>query len=282
MFTGYRIELENRRSLRASSQRLQFTLRDFDAPRTIDHSRWLRKENQGPMGSCRGWTRAHNAEISYKLANSGEETQFSALWCYIRAQAKDGLRGDVGATIAGGAWSALNDGHAFEETVPYPNPVRYTDKLPAEAFDEAKSYRCESQTLRKTYDEVRAYLAGNCGGIDFGGPWPLPIDRFRVMSKTGPFGGAGHAWAIVGYVDDADIDEWFELHDLEHPGTWKPDPQGRPSLVGFNQHNFDGAFLIRPTAAEALFRHQYSVLIGLSHMDVPEPVAYDFIGEGLF
>ncbi len=81
MFTGYAIEHENIRSLRASSKRLQFTLRDFDRLKTLDHSRWLRRENQGAMGSCRGWARAHNAEISYKLATGGDEAQFSAMFC---------------------------------------------------------------------------------------------------------------------------------------------------------------------------------------------------------
>lgn len=280
-FTGYPIELENRRRLRATSKRLQFTLRDFDAPKTLDHSRWLRRENQGPMGSCRGWCRAHNAEISHFLATGGEKVEFSALWCYLRAQAKDGLDGDVGATIAGGAWSALNEGHATEEVAPYPDPVRYTHDLPPEAFEDARGRRCQSQTLLKTYAEHYAYLAGNCGGIDFGGPWPIPIDADRVMRRLGPFGAAGHAWAIVGYVHDDDVGEFFEFHKIKWSGRWDNDPKGRPSLVGFNQHNYDGPFLLRPAAADALFRHPYSVSIGLSHMETPRPMAYDFVNEGL-
>lgn len=257
---GYRIDLEDRKALKAMCSPMPFTLKDFDGPDEVDHRSWQPVYNQGNMGSCRGWTRRINAELSYYYATRGKRINFSALWCYLMTQKRDGLLGaDQGSTIGNGAKMALEDGHALEETCPYPNPVRYTTNIPQAAFPEAEHYKEKSLTDIRSYEDALAFLGGLCGGIDLGAGWPLPIMNGELRSLTS-IGRSGHAWAICGHLSRKRF-------------------QNRPPLIAVNPHGY--SFLVYPEAFTQLLGHRYTVSVGLSHMSRPEPQSYDFLTEGI-
>jgi hypothetical protein len=265
-FSGYRIDLERPAAVRALCSPLLFSADDFDAPEEVDHSKWLRIEDQGQVGSCRGWTRSTNAEISYWCATQGLVTQFSAMWCYLRTQAYDRLLGrDVGSTIENGIRQALEDGHCPEKLFQYPRPARYSTEIPDGAAEAAKAFRSRSSTNIRTPADAHAFLAGLCGGIDFGGPWPLPI-RGGVLSNCNSFGPHGHAWSIAGYLEELG-------------------PDGKPFFKGINSHaetfGKAGTFKITWSALAQLLRHPNSVAVGISDMTVPKPRPYHFRSEGV-
>jgi hypothetical protein len=262
MFTGYRLDLERPTRLRARCGRLTFGLGDFEAPAAVDHRRWLRRENQGPMGSCRGFTRSTGAEISAYYATKGRVMQFSPMWCYLRCQAVDRLLGrDQGSTIESGVHVAIQEGHCPEEVFPYPNPVRYSTQIPRGAAEAAALYKSASATWIEDVEQGLAFLGGCCGAIDMGTRWPLPIGRDRVLRDISYAGPYGHAWSWCGYLDEKD-------------------DQGKPLSLGFNSHN-DGFFFITFRALVQLLRRPDTSAVGISHMTVPRPAPYDFLKEGI-
>lgn len=265
MNTGYAIEREDRRRLRGMSQRLRFTARDFTPPPAVDPRDWLRVENQGPVGSCRGFCRSTGAELAYYF-ETGRVIQYSPMWCYLRTQARDGLLGrDAGSTIEGGVKVALEEGHCTEQVFPYPG--RYTTRIPEGAAADAAHHKCQSSTWIDSADAAYAFLAGRCGAIDVGAGWPLPFDRSGVLRNLTSVGTqGGHAWSLVGYLAEQC-------------------PQGKPIFLMVNSHSSGwgkaGFGLIHWAALESLLRHRQTSAVGLSHMSVPEPQPYDFAREGL-
>lgn len=272
-FTGYRLDVEiaqgGRENVRAMSRPLGFTLRDFDPPEEIDHRGWYRIENQGSMGSCRGQCRAGGAEVTYRYATGGAIAQFSAMWCYLQAQRFGGLLGaDQGSTIEGGVKAALEVGHCPEDVFPYPQPVRYSTRIPQGAAEAAEIYKAGSSTWIESAEEAYTFLAGQCGTIDVGAPWPLPFGNDFILRdlRGGCGGGGGHAWPILGYLKELG-------------------PDGKPLFTAPNSWGRDwgreGWMFLTWTAVDQMLRRQDVCMAAISHLTVPKPAGYDFLTDGV-
>jgi hypothetical protein len=140
---GYRWDLEDKDRLYAGGVVFE-GFKSVAIPDEVDPRGWLRTENQGPMGSCRGHSLSTGCEFIYR-GIVGEVIQFSPMWCYLRTQKRDGLLGrDSGSTIENGVKVAVEEGVCTAAVFPYPNPVRYSTDIPAGAAEDAAKYRRRS------------------------------------------------------------------------------------------------------------------------------------------
>jgi C1A family cysteine protease len=252
MTYGYRIDLENKPALLAGAT--DFRALTYSAPEEIDPRPWHRIENQGSMGSCQGHALSSVCEMAYHIA-TGQVTQFSPLFAYYASQKIDGLLGsDNGSTISGGKDCAMKYGQCPLDVMPYPNPVRYTGKIPQEAFEAAEPFKIRSHSVCDSYADVFAYLASGQGGVEIGISWGLQpvngvVERFQS-------GGGGHAVSFLGYSP-------------------RKDSQGRNYLWLANSWGTDtwgvnGWAEVAPQAVDDMARHPHTVMIGLSDLTTPE------------
>lgn len=129
--------------------------------------------------NCQGHALSSVCEIAYYNASKGDIIQLSRWFAYVGTQKIDGIRGDQGSTISGGASLAKQYGICPEEVYPYPR--RYTYEITQAQYDAAKPYRLKTARRMETVDDVRKWLDGGLGGINIGVRW----------------GGGGHAVAII-------------------------------------------------------------------------------------
>lgn len=230
---------------------------NFSAPEEIDPRPWLRIENQGNMGSCQGHALSTVGEYAFYIA-TGKVTQFSPLFSYYATQKRDGLLGrDVGSTITGGMQCAMYDGLCPLEIMPYPNPVRYTGKFTAGAYEAAKQYLIGYGTRLRTERDVFNFIASGQGIVEIGIAWNNSMTpRNGVIETYSSSGGGGHAVAYAGY-------------------TRRKDSKGRNYYLLFNSWDVswgvNGVAEVAPSVVEAQLRANYTVMIGLSDLKTPEP-----------
>jgi len=257
-FTGYDPTIENRDAIKAGSTEIAFTMRDFSTPEEIDPRILMRHDKQGNMGSCQGFSLTNACECVWAIAQGGfsAERQLSQLFAYLESQRmSQGLLGrDAGSTIEGGLKVATQIGMLPEKylmySTPYPSNARtlVTDDMRMKAHP----YKIRSFTWLESYDDIFKYLASGVGAVHTGTVWN---DSFYakngVLDSISLRNGGGHATAWLGY-------------------SKRKDSRGRNYIWRLNSHN-DSWTEIAPSVIDALCRHQWTSIVGVSDLSTPGP-----------
>lgn len=193
---------------------------DYDKlPVSAGVAKWMKVEDQGQEGSCQGQARTSCMELAYWRQTQGSIIQYSRLYAYLSSQAVDGLVGDVGSSLTGGAQAAMKFGQALESDYPYgPYPRNGWVTVPAKVRELAKATTLSSYRVLRSYDEVMRWLVHGIGGCIIGLPitdaWesdPLKVDRYDPRARSP----GGHAMAWL---------DWSRDHEAG----------GRPYIDNFN------------------------------------------------
>lgn len=266
---GYRIDLERRDELARDAVDFRAHIDGlYAAPPEIDPRPWHRIENQGPMGSCQGHALSSVCEMAYHIATN-EVIQFSPLFAYYATQKIDGILGrDAGSTISGGLQCARQYGACPLDVMPYPQPVRYTGRIPPEAFEAAAPFRIRSHAICRSYDDVFAFLASGQGGVEIGIRWGAAMtpNNDGVVEQFRP-GSGGHAVCFLGYSRREDV-------------------RGRKYLWLANSWSEAwgdrGWAEVAPRAVDQMAQHPETVMIGMSDLSTPMPRKIDWLKESVF
>ena len=256
-FTGYPIELENRDEIANTATPMLFTMRDFQAPEEIDPRPLVRHDKQGNMGSCQGFSLTNSGEYLWALhaGSMSNDRQFSPLFAYLESQRLDGLLGrDRGSTISSGLKIARDVGFLraseLAYSTPYPSNAQslITDAMRSKAAE----FKIRSHTWLESYDAIFQYLASGSGAVHTGTLWNDSFySQSGVLESVSLRGGGGHATAWLGY-------------------SKRKDSRGRNYLWRLNSHQ-DSWTEIAPSVIDALCRHQYTSIVGISDLTTPGP-----------
>lgn len=271
-FSGYPIELENRDALREMSPPGIFkALADDDLPKKVDFRQALKIENQASMGSCQGHALSTCTEGCYFIATAGQQIELSRLFAYLGSQKLDGISGDRGSTLHGGAKLVTEFGLCLEADFPYPSPVRYPAgghrSIPAAAWEKAQAFRIKTTKFITEEPEVHQWLGSGAGLVEIGIAWGSAmepdsqgvIDSFRA-------GGGGHAVSLTGYLPCEEIGcDTPEGYVYILDNSW-----GRGWGV-------NGRAYVKPRAVRQMLEHRFTTFVGLSDMVDVKPRSVDFI-----
>lgn len=257
--TGWDPERENFDAIANSSTRFEITYGDFQAPEEIDPRKAVRHDKQLDMGSCQGFSLTNSGEYLWNIAvghtEYSNERQFSQLFAYLETQRVDGLLGsDTGSTIEGGIRIAKEIGFLKSQELPYktPYPRNARSVVTSEMRQKAGAFKIRSHTVIRSYDECFRYLASGVGALHTGTVWNNSFyGRNGVVEKISLANGGGHATAWLGY-------------------SKRKDSKGRNYLWRLNSHN-DSYIELAPSVVDELCRHRWTVIVGVSDMETPEP-----------
>jgi hypothetical protein len=270
---GYRIDIENREALQEESP--PFLLKLTAEPERVDPRPILVTEDQGSMGSCQGHSLSTCLEWCHYVATRGQYLQLSRLFAYLGSQRLDGIVGDNGSTLHGGAKLAKNYGICPENVLPYPSPVRYPGggwrSMPDSAWDAAKKYTIATAQFIQAEPQVKTWLAAGAGLVNIGIAWGAAMTPdSRGCIKSFRAGGGGHAVVLAGYVPDAAVGVdsgdsfWYLLHN-SHSKRW----------------GMSGWAYVAPRAVRQMIEHRFSTFVGLSDMDQVAPREIDFTKDSV-
>lgn len=228
---GLRLDLENADELAKNQFQGDIKLPPVDIgklPRTQGFSRVCLIENQGQEGSCRGHQTATCCEKATWAATRGGVVQYNRQFAYLSGQRLDGLMGDVGSSMTGGAKAAAKYGLPKEEIWPYTGvyPRRGWMDIPAEVWEAAKATTLVSYKILRSYEEVLQWIVYGIGGVGFGIGWNETaepnaqgrIENYRPGPPRGQREEAGHAVSVVDY--DKAVMSRGGLPYLKLPQTW--------------------------------------------------------------
>ena len=275
-FTGYPIELEKREELMEMSPPGLFkVMADDELPKRVDFRDVLQIEDQGSMGSCQGHALSTCVEGCYYIATRGTKTQLSRLFAYLGSQKIDGIMGDSGSTLHGGAKLSTGFGICPESVLPYPNPVRYPrgghNSIPAAAWDDAKAFRVKTTKFIEEEPEVKQWLGSGAGFVELGIAWgnAMTPDSKGAIMNFRP-GGGGHAIAFTGYLpcDEVEIEtpEGF-VYILDN--SWN------------RRWGINGRAYVAPRAVRQMLDHRFTTFVGLSDMVDVKPRSVDFTKDSV-
>lgn len=202
-------------------------------------STWLKIEDQNGFGSCQGNDLTTCVEIAYWLASGGDIIQLSRWFAYVATQKLyDGIYGDHGSTISGGARLAEEVGICPEEMLPYPTR-RYHQRFDQSHKDAGAPFRLKTFRRMQTVGDVRKWLDAGLGGISIGVRWGR---------------GGGHAVAIVetNGNDFVYANSWGEHWGDKGYGRWTQ------------------------REMSSLLRDSYTVAIGMTDMPEAKPRELDW------
>lgn len=276
-FTGYAIEQEDREGLAVNSVICK-TLSMGDLPDRVDPRRhpkfsegWLRVENQMSIGSCQGCSLTECAEYSW-VVGGGEVVQLSKMFAYLVSQMYDRITSDRGSTLSGGTKCVKEVGICTDATAPYPSRYPGHRWVTDEMKREAATYKMQSHTVLKSSDDVKRYIGSGIGIVHIGISWgrAMTPDSNGLIRSFSP-GGGGHAVVFCGYVPDSEVGHrstkgyWLLLKN-----SWST----RWGLKGFAY--------VDPSAVDQMLSHRWSVFVGRSDMDTPDPrpLPHDFTAPG--
>jgi hypothetical protein len=183
------------------------------------------------------------------------DRQFSQLFSYLEAQRLDGLLGrDAGSTINSGLKISKEVGYLelrhLEYKTPYPSNARtlITDGMRMRA----SSFRVRSSTWLESYDAIKNYMASGVGVCYVGSLWNQSLyGRNSVLESISMVNGGGHAYCFAGY-------------------SKRKDSKNRNYIWRLNSHN-DSWTEIAPSVIDALCRHQWTSIVGVSDLSTPGP-----------
>lgn len=274
---GYRIELEDREGIAASSTDCLFATFG-DVPLRVDPRKsplaekgWLKVENQGQIGSCQGQSLTECAEFCWATATGGNVIQLSRMYAYLRSQQFDDIRGDSGSTLSGGTKTA-KEGICLEAIGPYTSSYPGWNWITQAMTENAKNYKLKTHSVIRSADEVRQYIGSGIGIVQIGIAWnsTMTPDSRGCIRRWSP-GGGGHAIVLCGYLPDSDVGAqsskgWWALLKNSWGSRWG---------VG-------GYAYVDPNAINQMLSHQWTVMIGRSDMEVPGPRNIDWVKESVF
>lgn len=259
---GWRHDLERRAELRAGAS--PFFLRGFSlagTKRAIDYRPYIKAWDQGRMNSCVGHGLARSIQI-LNFLKTGIWLDISRWWSYRTAQRVDGIQGDNGATIDGGAKAAKQDGSLLEQTLPYPN--HYTDAFPSELKPQAIEHPIAQYAVLNSYAEDFQFLASEQGPILIGVMWDQScVDCKGVLERIGGQVYGGHCVAIIGYTE-------------------RKDARGRQYVILSNSHTAEwgseGFAEVAPSVLDAWHRDARNQFIGLTDLKEFNPRLTSWLG----
>ena len=231
-------------------------------PDSLGVASWMRIEDQLQIGSCQGHARTSAEELAIYRETRGDTPQLNRMFAYLTSQQVDGIRGDSGSTISGGAEASRRFGSCLESLWPYTG--HYATNIPANCFEDAKSRRLRFFKTLGNYDEVLRWLAHGLGGVVIGIAWNSscePDGQGRVISYKS--GGGGHALALL---------DWNKRY---------VDAQRQPFIELYNSWSThwgaQGKAYIAPQVIETWCATQ--TVIGYSDLDGPsiQPRSFDWL-----
>lgn len=236
---GWLIDEEDQGWIDSLEEGTPFTYGDYQPIQDVltKPSEWLRIEDQNGFGSCQGNALSTVCEIAYYNASKGDIIQLSRWFAYVGTQKIDGIRGDQGSTISGGAELAKTRGICPEDLYPY--PTHYTYSITDEQYKSAEPYKLKTARRMRSVDDVRNWLDGGLGGINIGVRW----------------GSGGHAVAIV-----------------ETQGT-----SFKVANSWGTHWGDGGYFTWTEREMAQKLRESYTVAIGLTDMEEVKPREYDWM-----
>ena len=264
-FTGYDPQLENRDELANTATPLLFSMADVDAPEEVDPRPLVRHDNQYNMGSCGGFGNTNCGENLWGLVTGqkSDERQFSQLYAYLEAQRLDGLLGqDRGSTISSGL-KVAKAGYLELKHLPYSTP--YPRNASTLITDEMRTianglmgFRVRSHAWLESYEDIFKYLASRAGSVYVGTSWNNSFYAKSGVLESVGFGRSdgGHAYAFLGY-------------------SKRKDSKGRNYIWRLNSHQ-DSWAEVAPSVIDALCKHQWSSIVGMSDLLTPGPVRVEW------
>lgn len=238
-----------------------------DLPDNQQVSIWLQIEDQKQQGSCQGNARTSAEEVAIYRQTEGTVIQLSRQFAYITSQQEDGIRGDRGSTIEGGARASTKKGSCLEELAPYTG--RYYTDFSQAAHDDAAKRKLTSYIRLENYDEVLRWLVNGIGGVVIGIGWNStmePNSQGRIESYRS--GGGGHALALL---------DWNKQY---------LDAGGLPYIQMFNSWGKNwghaGTAFIKPSIVDYWCKNE--TVVGYSKMSVEDikPKSYDWLKQSFY
>ena len=277
-FSGYAIEQEDRQEIERTQTDASMLMLG-DLPERVDPRKhplaaeqWLQVENQGSIGSCQGQSLTECAEYCYTVA-TGVVLQFSRMFAYIVSQLFDGIRGDRGSTLNGGTKTSREVGLCEESIAPYPRSYPGHGYVTEAMKQNAAKYRLKTHTVMRSADQIKQFIGSGVGIVQIGISWgnEMTPDSSGCIRRFTGRGGGGHAVVFAGYVPDADVGQrstkgyWLLLKN-----SWG------------NRWGVNGYAYVDPAAVDQMLAHRWTVMIGRSDMDVPQPrpIPVDFTKPG--
>jgi C1A family cysteine protease len=270
---GYRLDLENRDAIIEQSP--AFLLKMTTEPERVDPRPILVTEDQGSMGSCQGHSLSSCLEWCHYLATKGHYLQLSRLFAYLGSQRLDGIIGDNGSTLHGGARLAKDYGICPENILPYPVPAVYPrggwQSMSSAAWDAAIKFKIATAQFIETEPQAKTWLAAGAGLINIGVAWgqAMTPDSRGCIKSFRP-GGGGHAIVLGGYLPDAAVGVssgdgyWYLLHN-----SWS------------KRWGMSGWAYVAPSAVRQMLESRFTTFVGLSDMTDVKPREIDFTEESV-
>jgi hypothetical protein len=268
-YLGLRRDMEDRRTLQYGQCRKPM-LGEVDIsklPTSMGVAEWMNIENQSSVGACQGHAQSSCLELAYKH-QTGDIVQLNRMFAYLASQKVDGITGDNGSTMTGGAKSASTNGIPREESWPYPGfyPRGGWKAIPDKLWTEAKGIVLGGYRILESYEEVLQWLANGVGGVAIGIDWNNSVEpdsQGRVQRYSR--GGGGHALALL---------DWNKQFT---------DPQGRPYLDMFNSWDrtwgYRGRAFILPAVVDYWAKNMDVIGYGLIQGDGVKPKKFDWIKQ---
>ncbi len=252
-----------------------YTASDIDLPsvdiKTLPESAniasWCQIEDQMQQGSCQGNARTSAEEVAIYRQTEGQVIQLSRQFAYITSQKVDGIRGDNGSTMEGGAKASQTVGSCLETLAPYTG--KYYTTFSQEAYDNAAEHKLTRRVRLENYDQVLRWQVWGVGGCVIGISWNSsmePNDQGRIESYRQ--GGGGHALGLL---------DWTRKYT---------DSSGRPYLQMFNSWSkrwgFEGRAFISPSVVDYWCRNE--TVLGYAKLELKDikPREYDWIKQSFW
>jgi hypothetical protein len=260
---GYRIDRENKNEILHRSMCVWRRWRDavddlgyFTEPEEIDPREFWDVWSQGNQGSCQGQSLADSVAYCHYL-DTGVEEHISRGFAYLASQEYDGLIGrDQGSTLSGGTKAVLR-GIPLESVFPYSENynsqyARYQQQKSTILADEDELYKLRGEVPLSTEEDCKKFLSTHSGIIHIGIMWGLP-DAWEIANYSP--GGGGHAVSLAGYLK---VRAWGGYGYLLK-NSWGQ---------GWGKN---GWALIHPQAITQMLKARFTVFIGRSGPETPEP-----------
>jgi len=233
-FTGYDPELENRDEIANTATAMAFSMRDFQAPEELDPRPLCRHDRQGNMGACQGFSLTNSGEYLWALHTGAmsNDRQFSQLFAYLESQRLDGLLGrDAGSTINSGVKIAKDVGYLRESELTYRTPYP----------SNARAIVTDGMRAKAGDFKIRSHT------------WLESYDAIFQYLASGS--GAVHTGTLWNdsFYSQSGVLESVSLR------IWR-----------LNSHQ-DSWTEIAPSVIDALCKHQYTSIVGISDLTQPGP-----------
>jgi Papain family cysteine protease len=246
--------------------------RYYQVPREVDQRKHAIILDQKVIGACSGESRSSAGYYVYGTAHRWRKTlEFSGRHAYITNQEQCGLAGeDKGATIAGSAKAAKEDGFCPLSLCPYFEDG-YDSNLSDEVREAGKQHKIGSHSVISSYEDAIQYL-GTVGVLNIGMPVGKNFQECKgILTKEMVMEDArdpegGHALCLPGYLLPESIGQRGDRAYIYGQNSWT------------DKWGHHGHFYIEPEAFEylmSLIPHGEVECVGFTHLedfDDPNPI----------